>query len=326
MPLDDLVQVIEILQQRIRDHGDSLRQNEIRTRVALIDPLLTALGWDVSDPGLVTAEYGVAGGRADYAFWDAGHTPAATLEAKKLGEALDPHRLQMLNYSNAAGIRFAGLTDGNVWELYEIFKQGSLEERRILNVALASEAAFQCALKLLLLWRPNLATGRAINANEPILQEVSVPSLIEETRATFARNRDVALGRQVEEKAAESWQQLSDLEIVPGDDPPAAIRFPTGEEFQIRIWRQLVEVTLTWLWNTGLLSLNNVPVRSSSKRYLVNLQPRHPGGNGFKTVCPVPETPLYIDGNISAKASASNAKRVLQYCGQDPAAVRFKTR
>ena len=62
MPLDDLVQVIEALQERIREHGDSLRQNEIRTRVALIDPLLTALGWDVSDPGVVTAEYRVDAG------------------------------------------------------------------------------------------------------------------------------------------------------------------------------------------------------------------------------------------------------------------------
>ena len=61
MPLDDLVQVIETVQKRIRDHGDSLRQNEIRTRVVLIDPLLTALGWDVADPGLVTAEYDVSG-------------------------------------------------------------------------------------------------------------------------------------------------------------------------------------------------------------------------------------------------------------------------
>ena len=49
MPLDDLVHVIETLQQRIKDHGDSLRQNETRTRMALIDPLLQALGWDVAD-------------------------------------------------------------------------------------------------------------------------------------------------------------------------------------------------------------------------------------------------------------------------------------
>ena len=66
MPLDDLVSVIETIQQRIREHGDSLRQNETRTRMALIDPLLTALGWDVADPGVVTPEYDVSGRRADY--------------------------------------------------------------------------------------------------------------------------------------------------------------------------------------------------------------------------------------------------------------------
>jgi len=81
MPLDDLVEVIETLQRRIRDHGDSLRQNEIRTRVALIDPLLTALGWDVADPGLVTAEYNVGTGRADYALLIPGDKPAALVEA-----------------------------------------------------------------------------------------------------------------------------------------------------------------------------------------------------------------------------------------------------
>ena len=48
--LDDLVSVIETLQQRIREHGATLRENETRTRMALINPLLTALSWDVSDP------------------------------------------------------------------------------------------------------------------------------------------------------------------------------------------------------------------------------------------------------------------------------------
>ena len=65
--LDDLVSVIETLQQRIATHRQSLQQNEIRTRTGLIDPLLTALGWDVSDPAVVTPEYSVGGGRADYA-------------------------------------------------------------------------------------------------------------------------------------------------------------------------------------------------------------------------------------------------------------------
>ena len=44
MLLDDLVGVIETLQGRIVTHGPSLRTSETRTRMALIDPLLNALG------------------------------------------------------------------------------------------------------------------------------------------------------------------------------------------------------------------------------------------------------------------------------------------
>ena len=50
MLLDDLVTAIQTVQQRIRDHGTSLSQNEYRTRISLIDPVLNALEWDVSDP------------------------------------------------------------------------------------------------------------------------------------------------------------------------------------------------------------------------------------------------------------------------------------
>ena len=48
MLLDDLVTAIQTVQQRIREHGNSLSQNEYRTRLALIDPILNALEWDVS--------------------------------------------------------------------------------------------------------------------------------------------------------------------------------------------------------------------------------------------------------------------------------------
>lgn len=39
----------------------------MRTRMALIDPLLSALGWTLSDPKEVIPEYKVDGGWADYA-------------------------------------------------------------------------------------------------------------------------------------------------------------------------------------------------------------------------------------------------------------------
>lgn len=123
MPLDDSVGVIRTLQRRICAHGPALRENETRTRMALCDPLLCVLGWDVSDPGLVMPEYNVSGRRADYALLGPDGQPVATVEAKKLGESLSAHRMQMLNYSNASGVEYAGLTDGDRWELYEVFKK-----------------------------------------------------------------------------------------------------------------------------------------------------------------------------------------------------------
>ena len=45
------------LKERISTHGALLRQNETRTRTALINPLLQALDWDTSDPLMVISEY-----------------------------------------------------------------------------------------------------------------------------------------------------------------------------------------------------------------------------------------------------------------------------
>lgn len=83
----------------------------------------------------------------------------AVVEAKKLGEPLKAHQMQMLNYANAAGIAYAGLTDGNHWELYDVFRQAPLENRRILEVVIADAPVYESALKLLLLLHPNLVSG-----------------------------------------------------------------------------------------------------------------------------------------------------------------------
>ena len=89
-----LASCIENLQIRIREHRSSLSKNELRTRVSLIDPLLCALGWDVSDPRMITLEYSIDAIRADYALLGEGDKPVAILETKKLGSDLShnhPH-------------------------------------------------------------------------------------------------------------------------------------------------------------------------------------------------------------------------------------------
>ena len=59
-------------------------------------------------------ECNVSGRRADYALLGPNGQPVTTIEAKKLGESLAAHRMQMLNYSNASGVEYAGLTMATV--------------------------------------------------------------------------------------------------------------------------------------------------------------------------------------------------------------------
>ena len=325
--LDDLVSVIETLQRRIRDHGPTLRENETRTRMALIDPLLTTLGWEVSDPALVTPEYNVSGRWADYALLGPDGTPAATVEAKKLGESLASHRMQMLNYSNASGVEYAGLTDGDHWELYEVFQRGQLEDRRILDISIVNTPAYQCALQLLLLWRPNLASGRPVPASEPVLQWESVPqpmaqmpvspevpSIVEEPQTDAVETPALSVG----------WVPLSEFNPPGRSSPPQAIRLPDGSVQELRRWNDILVQVAIWLSASGKLTVGNVPVRSSARIYIVHSLPTHPTGNqffGYKTIA---NGLLAVNTHGSAVQMRKNTHTLLLHCGIDPDTVHLQ--
>ena len=80
--------------RQVGEHGDYIVvTHEMRTRYAVIDPILEALGWDLANPSQVRVEH-VAGGpgekkRVDYALFseDSKEKPMILLEAKKLSQA-----------------------------------------------------------------------------------------------------------------------------------------------------------------------------------------------------------------------------------------------
>ena len=326
MPLDDLVSVIETLQQRIISHRQSLQQNEIRTRTALIDPLLTALGWDVSDPAVVTPEYSVGEGRADYALNGSEAIPAAMVEAKRLGHALnDEERMQMLNYANARGVRYAAVTDGNAWELYEVFKQAPLEDRRLLIVRIVGSPAHELALQLLMLWRPNVASGQPVEAVEPLIASAPVSqtamtaaaemsSIIEAPRPILSEPVSIEPG----------WVSLPDFNPPGGSKPPAAIRFPDGSLQGIRRWNDILTAVATWLNASGKLTTSHMPVQSSPKTYIVHTRPQHPTGNEFFLHREIPNASLVVNTHGSAIQMRKNSRTLLEHCHVDPATVQLQ--
>ena len=251
--LDGLVGVIDTLKGRIATHGGALRQNETRTRAALIDPLLQALGWDVSDPAMVTPEYSVGASRADYALLTPNGNPSALVEAKKLDESLASHRMQMLNYANAAGIPHAGLTDGNHWEIYTVFDQ-----RRILDVSIASTPAHETALKLVLLWWPNLASEKPVF---PVFESVPEPD-------------------------GPAWISLTDIKYSKESTNPVAVKFVEAKPKRIDRWQDLWFETWEWLAISGRISDESYFLPDSRTRHLANWTGKHP---------PNPKTGKIID-------------------------------
>ena len=307
--LDDLVAVIEIVKARIVQHKADLQANETRTRTALIDPLLRALGWDVSDPSLVTPEYALQGKWVDYALIGDNGGPAVLVEAKKLGESLAAHQTQMVNYAVTSGVPYAGLSDGNHWELYKVFDPKPLEEKRVLDVFLVDMPAHQCALQLLLLWRPNTATGQPMQANGPIAQGTWDPPLPPPPSSL---------------PPTPGWTQLADFQAKLGDKPPLMIRFHNGEERPVTTWKSILVETAEWLTKGGHLTASKCPIKMGPKRHQVHTEPIHSEGTPFVASASL-SNGLFLETNLSAPAIVSRSCSLVKQLGQDPSHVYLRT-
>ena len=171
MALDDVKEVIENLQSIINTHHDYLFKKEARTRLVLINPLLQALGWEVSNPAAVQIEYQVKTKRADYVLIrERRDEPIAVIEAKGLGNTLeDDETAQAHIYANQAGIDYMIVTDGDTWKMFKAYGRGVLEDRQIMEFQLSKNLAHECMLQALRIWKSNLASGSPKEAMTPVL-------------------------------------------------------------------------------------------------------------------------------------------------------------
>ena len=315
MALNDLVDCIEVLKSRMQSHRVDLEENETRTRMALIDPLLCALGWDVSDPAMVTPEYKVGNKSADYALLRPDGVPAATFEAKRLGESLTSHQHQMLTYANIAGINYTGITDGDHWELYKVFEAGPLPERRILKVSIANAPAHASALKLLTLWRPNLMSGVPVPASTPILEDQQANVVLPQGEPTPAP-----------QPLSSNWVALSEYNLPAGAPHPLAIRLWDGSERQLTYWNEILVCVVEKLYADGRLAVKDLPIGWSRSTYSVHTEAVHPTGKAFANAVKIEGTPLIVNVNLNAKQVRVNTARLLERYGLSPSAVSLTVR
>ncbi len=102
---------------RIKDNPALRTVDEAAIKQAVVVPLLRILGWDDENIDEVYPEYAVEGKRGDDAL-RVNDTNAVFLEAKRPGEDLEAHEVQLLEYSFRPGLELAALTNGLTWFFY----------------------------------------------------------------------------------------------------------------------------------------------------------------------------------------------------------------
>src|SRR4030042_1818574 len=102
-----------IMKEKLLSLVDQLKQDrrlvsfdEAATKQTVLLRVLSILGWDIYNIDEVMPEYSVGSQRVDYALRHS-NANKVFIEVKKVGEDLEKHQEQLLNYSFKEGISLA---------------------------------------------------------------------------------------------------------------------------------------------------------------------------------------------------------------------------
>ena len=328
MPLENLLTLVETLRAHVDDHGDALRQNEMLTRYALIDPLLRELGWDTEDPDVAIPEYKPGKGSADYALLNDGK-PVMMLEAKKLDTPLQDAVIQGINYCLMQGTNYLALTDGRRWEIYETHKPVPIYDKRVVAFDIKDQSATEACLKALVLWRSSVISGRIQAGQMPVTGLIDEPpstTTHQPTGETSVQSPPTENRPQPPVTDEQGWQPLSKLEpkSVKPLFPPTEILFPDKSTDAIRSWIDIMVKVVNWLIDKNILNESHCPIKApgARTRYLINTEPRHSNDTEFEN--PGSIGCFYIEKHGVFSVIIRKVRHIIEHVGQDPA--QFKVR
>jgi predicted transport protein len=157
--------------------------NEANTKAHVVEPLLSALGWDPLDIDSVDREVRVYDGTfLDYALKLEG-LPRIYVEAKALGESLDDKKFmaQAVNYANNDGVLWCVLTNGVRWAIYKTNEPVPMDQKLLLEVDLGDDEdpASEKGSLLSLISRQALAAGQLDDFGDRVFTDARIRSALE---------------------------------------------------------------------------------------------------------------------------------------------------
>lgn len=112
-----------------------------------------------------------------------------------------------------------------------------------------------------------------------------------------------------------------------GSSPPI-LRFPDDSARALQYWNDLLPQVVGWLWESGRLTMDDVPVPSGPKRFIANTRPYHTKERPFDFPKGVEGAPLVVETDTGDTGDHEKARKravkLLRRCGVDPSNVRVR--
>jgi hypothetical protein len=318
-PLTSLCEVLKLVKSSAESYRPQLQTNEAVTRAVLIDPVLRALGWDVANPAMVEVEKPVSSGRSSGCldYFLVGESPII-IEAKKLGEPLENHFVQLVQYAFILKVGNIFMTDGLKWVHYTNFSATDQVPTKIIDLGLMEESELSRAAAYFV-----ETLDAALVAPEPQKVEDKIVELerkfndIERLVLSLANCQQIIpeVSAPVQGESASAWLLLGDNNWDAKKKKPVKLRLPNGQIIDVRSWTQVLTETCKYCLATRPQLLQHLPIADKPGRATKLISRTKPPSNLNSDSFLINEEEIYVCTNYSANDAVANAAHVIAKLG-----------
>lgn len=332
--MDDLGETLKATLAKMKGHRSLYEQNEMAVRDQIVSPILEGLGWNPRDPEEVQPNITSEEGIPDYTLLKDGKK-ALLVETKRL--SIDVERKEVVSqlgkYCFGEGVKYGILTNGAIWILFRSFQEDTtMTERIVWRTDIEKDELTAVTRRLDTVSKGNVLRLESVAKKLQILDEIW-NMLLDEPGDIVRAVRDPfdwflmkgypdykfqvgEISDFIQERLKRVVTPIKDLDVGPisGSQPwegtrPRRMKID-GEIFEVRHPYEFLVNAAEWLIKKGKLGQDNCPVPIGTKRYLVNIEPKHRYGDNFRAPRRL-SNGLHIETHYSVAGCIRNAERLL---------------
>lgn len=312
-PLSGLTETLKLVKLSATSYREQLQRNEAVTRAVLIDPVLRALGWDVANPAMVEVEKPItAAGKTGFLDYHLNAEKPIVVEAKKLGEPLENHFVQLVGYAFTLGVENLFITDGLRWSHYTSITATNQEPARQIDLGQMAESELTKAAAYFVETLDAALFAPESQKVEDVLQQkfYDLEKKLLNLEHKFSNNASTEnkiAATQISINSGEQHWLPFDGSWDAKRKKPAKLRLPNGQIIDVRSWTQILMESCRYCFSNAPELLRQLPIPDKTGRATKLISMSRPPTNLNSDSFAMDNQTLYVCTNYSANDCVANA-------------------